>query len=101
MCAKIKTIICIYYKRRDYLPDLLATVDFCLASFNFALAGGFFEHLVALLVGFTELTFAEMPLSLSLLFSGLNMLFFLNFLGAGSNVFPAFSRFLLFVFAEP
>lgn len=76
-----------------FATGLLVTADFCLISFIFALAGGFFEHFVELLVDFIALTLAVAlsSLSLSLLFSGLNMLFFFNLFCTGSDVFPDFS----------
>jgi len=72
-----------------------------LLSFNFVLVGIFFEHFAEPLVGFIALTFADTPLSLSLLFSGLNMLFFFNLFCTGSDVFPDFSGTLPFVLVEP
>ena len=59
-----------------FVTSCLVVAGFCLVSFNFALAGGFLVHFAEPLVGLTVLTFAKMPLSLSLLFSGLNILFF-------------------------
>lgn len=87
--------------RQNCLPGLLAAAGFCLVSLNFALAGGFLGHFAEPPVGFTALIFAETPLSLSLLFSGLNILFFFSFFWTGSVVFPDFSGGLLLAFVEP
>lgn len=43
-------------------------------------------YFVELFIGFTELVFVGIPLSLSLLFSGLNILFFFNFFCTGSEI---------------
>lgn len=85
-----------------FVTSLLVAAAFCLVSFNFALAGEFLVHFVELLVGLTVLTFAKIPLSLSLLFSGLNILFFFNFFWTGSVAFPDLSGdLLLLALMEP
>lgn len=81
--------------------DLLGATAFCFTSLGFGFACWFLAYFIELLVGFTVLTFAGIPLSLSLLFSGLNILFFFNFFCTGSEVvFADLSGPLPFAFVE-
>lgn len=72
---------------------LIGGRDFCSVGFALACCGWDFCTLDELLVGFTVVGFGGgTPLSLSLLFSGLKILFFFNFFCAGSDAdFELFS----------
>lgn len=77
----VKCLVC-----HIYVLGLFGATVFCFASFGFDLDCWFFGYFAELFIGLAELAFVGIPLSLSLLFSGLNMLFFFNFFCTGSEI---------------